>query len=577
MSTSQKTRISRNPKSLEYIFLGIVISAIGSWTFFRVFDIKPAILGDEYLYSLNSRHASPWELSPAGDFSNYLFNLLFSSTNLCGTSFYSCAKALNVLFFMGFMFVIFVIARKYLSFSWSLLVTIFTGLSPISVYTSMMLPESMYFFGLAVVALLVSRITDSSSNWVDWTWVGVAVGVTSLIKPHAWLTFMSLVIFLFVFSLGSKKGFLWVFGKRLMGLALGAVLSRLVIGLLVAGPKALGFFGIYLGAGIVDELSLPSGVETESISPVGTTPLNGAILLFPTQLTTHIVTLFALTAVMLCGLALAVIQIVKKRKAEGLLGFSLFVLIWTFSLLIAIVLFSGWITGGGDDHTTRVLLRYYDFVYVFIPLVGLAIFNNRELSSAKAWFRWGLAIVSLAIITTSFTGYFGSLTIQIADAPNLAGLVVDITTFNGTATLMALALLVFATFPRFTSYAAASTMIFSMVFTGWQIQEQYRLFRVSPSNADIAGQKVQNLISSNSEIVVMVVGSSRFESTNAAFWIDRRTTIYEVASPESVYPYSMIDPSVNMFVALSGITMDNDDDFKLIEVSDGYEIWSRKQ
>jgi hypothetical protein len=350
-----------------------------------------------------------------------------------------------------------------------------------------------------------------------------------------------------------------------------------VIGLLVAGPKALGFFGIYLGAGIVDELSLPSGGETESISPVGTTPLNGALSLFPTQFTTHIVTLFALTAVMLCGLALAVIQIAKKRKAEGLLGFSLFVLIWTFSLLIAIVLFSGWITGGGDDHTTRVLLRYYDFVYVFIPLVGLAIFNNRELYRANAWFRWGLAVASLAIITVSFTGHFGSLTIQIADAPNLAGLVVDPTTFNGTATLMAVALVVFAAFPRFTSYAAATTMIFSMVFTGWQIQEQYRLFRASPSNADIAGQKVQNLVSSDSDSVVLVVGSSRFESTNAAFWIDRRDTIYEVASPESIYPYSMIDPNVNIFLALSGITTDNDVDFELIEKSEGYEIWSRRQ
>jgi hypothetical protein len=58
--------------------------------------VNPAILGDEYLYSMNSRKAAPWETSPAGDFSNYLFNFIYQSTNLCGNSFYGCAKILNI-------------------------------------------------------------------------------------------------------------------------------------------------------------------------------------------------------------------------------------------------------------------------------------------------------------------------------------------------------------------------------------------------------------------------------------------------------------------------------------------------
>jgi phosphoglycerol transferase len=441
----------------------------------------------------------------------------------------------------------------------------------------MFLPESMYFFGLSIVALLVANIADGFNTWRNWAFVGVAIGITSLVKPHAWLTFMSLVIFLLVLSLENRKIFLPTIAKNFAGLVIGAILSRVIFGLLVAGPKALGFFGIYLGVGIVDELSLPPSQEVAPVSPVGTTPLNGAISLFPIQITTHLVSLFALTAVMLCALALSIWQVIKKKKAQGLLGFSLFIIVWTFSLLISIVLFSGWITGGGDDHTTRVLLRYYDFVYVFIPLVGLALLNQKEVITVPAWLRWTLAMTSLGVITTSFTGYFGSLTIQIADAPNLAGLVVDLTTFNGTATMMAISLVVFATFPRFTKYAAAVTLIFSMVFTGWQIQEQYRLFRQTESVADISGKRVREIVSSSSDAVVQVIGSSRFESTNASFWIDRRSTIYEVLPPNTVHPAQEIDSKVSVILSLSGIQVENTGQLELIESGEGYNVWQQTQ
>jgi len=46
--------------------------AVAGWIFSRVSMVNPAILGDEYLYSINARHAAPWDPSPAGDFSNFL-------------------------------------------------------------------------------------------------------------------------------------------------------------------------------------------------------------------------------------------------------------------------------------------------------------------------------------------------------------------------------------------------------------------------------------------------------------------------------------------------------------------------
>ena len=55
---------------------------LGGWIFSRVWMVNPAILGDEYLYSLNARKAGPWDPPLAGDFSNYLFNFVYQGTNL---------------------------------------------------------------------------------------------------------------------------------------------------------------------------------------------------------------------------------------------------------------------------------------------------------------------------------------------------------------------------------------------------------------------------------------------------------------------------------------------------------------
>jgi len=42
-----------------------VLAGVAGWVFSRVNTVNPAILGDEYLYSVNARHAAPWDPSAA--------------------------------------------------------------------------------------------------------------------------------------------------------------------------------------------------------------------------------------------------------------------------------------------------------------------------------------------------------------------------------------------------------------------------------------------------------------------------------------------------------------------------------
>jgi len=516
--------------------------------------VNPAILGDEYLYSINARKAAPWDPSPAGDFSNYLFNFVYSSTNLCGDGFYTCGKLLNLVFFVGFLIVIFAVARRYLNFWVAYGFVIAVGLSPLSVYTSMFLPETMYFFFLSLVFAFVLKAAETY-RWQDWAVVGALLGVASLVKPHAWLSAMAIGIFLVVVGLTNIKYRFKPLLRAVGAIVGGAVIGRVVLGFLVAGPKALGFFGMYVNAGMADEFSadLSNGVSSPA-SAVGTTPLQGAIALFGGQLWIHTLTNFALMSLAIIGIIAGVIELVKTKEPNKTSLVSLLGLIWLVTLVIQVVLFTGWITGGGDDHTTRVLERYYDFLFVFAPLAGLIALASGVATRTSLWFRAPLAFAIFLIITPAFSGFFGTLTIQIADAPNLAGLVVNQDVFNSVALFSFASLLVFAFAPKFTPWMFAVLLPVTMVGTGYQIQDQYQGFRATLSAADQAGQYAAANWTDAERESTLVLATSRFEATNAAIWVDEANLSYELFGAGSVYDASLAPAGTSWIIAVGDIS-----------------------
>ncbi len=525
--------------------------AVAAWVYSRVAKVNPAILGDEYLYSINARKAAPWDPSPAGDFSNYLFNLVYSSTNLCGDEFYTCGKLLNLVFFVGFLTVIFIVAKRYMNYWIAFAFTVLAGLSPLSVYTSMFLPESMYFFFLSLVFAAVLKSADSYA-WTDWAVVGALIGITSLVKPHAWLSAIAIGIFLVVLGLTNAKHRFGPLLKAIGAISVGAILGRIVIGFLVAGPKALGFFGQYLNSGTVAELTKGSGTASEvATSPVGTSPINGVISLFGIQLNIHMLTISALMGVAILGVTVGVIELVKTRELTKVTALSLQAFIWLFSLVIEIVMFTGWITGSGDDHTTRVLERYYDFLFVIVPMAGLAALTSKFMADTKIWVRAPLAVVMLILITPAFSGFFGTLTIQIADAPNLAGLVVNQDVFNAAALFSFASLIVFAFFPKYTPLVLIGLLPVTMIGTGYQIQDQYQGFRGELNAQDRAGQYLRANLTPDQIDSTWIVATSRFEATNVAIWADSAAVKYDLFGATSVLDASLV-PEGTTYILVTG-------------------------
>jgi phosphoglycerol transferase len=557
----------------SYTLIGSLL-AVAGWVFSRVSAVNPAILGDEYLYSINARHAAPWDPSPAGDFSNYLFNLVYSSTNLCGDAFYTCGKILNLIFFVGFLTVVFIIAVRFLNYWVALAFTVAAGLSPISVYTSMFLPESMYFFMISLVFLAVLKAADSYA-WKDWVLVGALIGVASLVKPHAWLSAIAIGIFLVVLGLTQAKHRFKPLFKAIGAISAGAILGRIVIGFLIAGPRALDFFGIYLGANVLADVveGVPAQTD-EAVGIVGSSPMNGVISLFGTQLNVHVLTLVALIGVAFIGLVVGLVELIRTRQPSPVTVLSLFMFIWLVAMTIEIIMFTGWITGAGDDHTGRVLSRYYDFLFVFVPLAGLSALSSKFAAETKIWIRLPLAGLMLLLLTPAFTGFFGTLEIQIADAPNLAGLVVNLDVFNAVAMIGFLGLLVFAFQPKFTPWVFVLLLPASMVATGYTIQGEYDRIRGYENAQDLAGKYLNQNLTAEEIDATWIIATSRFEATNVAIWADSPTVKYELFAPGGVLDDSLTPEGTQYILATGNLSYAGE----AIETitGDGYTLYKLK-
>jgi len=131
----------------------------------------------------------------------------------------------------------------------------------------------------------------------------------------------------------------------------------------------------------------------------------------------------------------------------------------------------------------------------------------------------------ILIAGSAFGGYFANLTIQIADAPNLAGYVVDRFTVDTVSILGVLALVVLAFYPGLFKYALSGALAFTLVMTGYQAQGQYQFFRVPDSAADLAGKYLAENFSQIERDSMAIVAASRFDARVASLWMDSNNFI----------------------------------------------------
>ncbi len=499
---------------LEYLWLLLPV-AFATWSISRVWTVLPSIMGDEYVYTSASKHLAYSEQY----YSNYLFSWIMSFTNSCGTDFYSCTKSINSVFFVLAIAFTFLIAIRYLSFGWSVFVASVTALSPIAIPVSYFMPEMMYFAAMTAV-VFIALFVAGKGKWHLWIFVGFSLGLAALVKPHAVFMLPAFLVFAALVSIknSDKK---WQAGlKSIVTTTAGFVISKFGIGFLFAGTEGLKLFGGY--ASPVDAITQVAQVQNPLVSEATGSQASGIELLLNVSFS-HLALHFA--AVMLIAglpvlLSLRVLySVIRKPEPVGPAS-ALFVLVCliTFSMIAVVAVFEAYVTVGGDDHSDRLILRYYEFLIPQFVVMGLLL--PRFSDSKLKWrvLQGLLVIVGAMSISIVHPALFDQ---QYADSSTLPGLGANGGLFVAIAVVISGTIIYWITAPQEGNLLIGRYVLPVFLIVALALS-QARLIEINgtPAYFDQAGWGTRSYLQEVPGDRIMVIGQTRTEVFTVKFWID---------------------------------------------------------
>ena len=363
-----------------------VVSGISFWLLTaRLIGVSVSVLIDEYSYVLDSHYRALNE----ANYPNHLFQLVYSITKTCGPEFYSCARGINAFFVVASGIVIYGLAKFISGKKW-IAATVFLGsvFGSFGTYTAYFMPEAIFNFFMVLFFFGLVKF-GNSDRVIVWVALGTVLGIASLAKPHALFVIPALLIYIFLATRATKTSYLLHFLKRL-GVFLATVLvSKLGIGYLIAGPKALSLFGSYGGV-TVDSNFVSSSAE-----------LVGSTLLAESTLSNVLVTSWGQTLMMtmILGLSLAVaITGLLSSWTKDSIRFSAFQFRTLFAIALlnmmaVTALFEAW-----QGLTNWMHTRYSSYLIPLALIVLVEAFSNSHIVSNKILKR---AVIGIFLVLSA--------------------------------------------------------------------------------------------------------------------------------------------------------------------------------
>lgn len=534
---------------------GLVLAFV--WLQARVQSILPAVMQDEYIYSMQARKIPLAEL----DYPNYLYSLVYSSTNACGINYYSCTKNLNLFFFAGFVAVIFFLTLYFLGRWWAFGLSLATLLSPLGAYTSLFMPESMYFF-FALLSVVALWWASRKGLWWQYQIAGSLVGLTALVKPHALFLAAGAVLFILVVHFKAWKQF----GIAVASYVGGTLVTKFAIGVLLAGPAGLTLFGSNYttsltnftedlrGSGVPEGLSASGAVY--AAAPGGSNLLVDFVGQTIFQIGWQSAAVFLLTGGLLAVL-LGSFKVANSKELDLVQAdakrFGQLVLISLGSMVLVIGAFGAMVTLLGDDHSNRLLLRYYEFLIAPLAIAALAAAKN----SSKGNLITRLVAGSTTLIgAVAFWVWFPSLRPQFADSPIMMG--VTASEFSGAlavAIVLALGVAAFLN-SNLRFLVLGSITIFSLVFFGFSSVNRLHAQASTISPIDSAGIFARDYLASADPATIHFVGTNRQLTLASIFWMDKPDVRFTLAAPFAPVAAESLPAGTEWVMTFSGATVD---------------------
>ena len=493
------------------IFIPFLLAA---WSISRIWTVLPSIMQDEYIYTSQAKNLPFAEQF----YSNYLFSSVMGLTNACGYEFYTCTKTINSFFFMGTVLLTFLIAIRFLTFRWSVFVASVTALSPIAVPVSYFMPETMYFTMMTLTIWLTLVVSKRESWWL-WIVSGLSLGATALVKPHAVFMLPAFVIFAFVFAY-KKSGSSWLQGIiASASVATGFMVTKFGLGFAFAGTEGLKLFGGY--GSPVGALTGAAGAEEVAVGTDGA--VRSGLEVLVTVASTHLLT-HASAMLLLAGIPLILslrvsYSVVKTKQPIGDVS-SLFVLVAliTVSMVGVVALFEAYVTASGDDHSDRLILRYYEFLIPQFIVMGLLL---PRFTDSKRLFRiiQGSIVVAASMFFTIY--YPPTFDKQYADASTLPGMGDSQGFFVFVGIFVSCAVIFWIVNPE-RGNLAIGRFIMPAVLILALVMSQNKLIEINgtPAYFDQAGWGTREYLENVPGDRIMVVGQTRTEVFTVKFWID---------------------------------------------------------
>lgn len=494
-----------------WIFLPFLLAF---WSISRVWDVLPSIMQDEYIYTSQARNLPFSEQF----YSNYLFSMIMELTNNCGVEFYSCTKAINSVFFLGTIFFTFLIAIRFLSFGLSIFAASVTALSPVAIPVSYFMPEAMYF-AMMTLTIWVTLVFAGREKWLLWVFPGLSLGATALVKPHAVFMLPAFIVFALIYAY-KKSDSNWIHALRAgVALAVGFVITKFGLGFALAGGAGLQLFGGY--GSPVGALSGAATAEDVTVGSGGLARSGLEVLVSVTSL--HLIA-HASALLLLAGIPLILalrvsLATLRTRQPLGEVS-SLFVLVALISLsMVAVVaLFEAYVTASGDDHSDRLILRYYEFLIPQFIVMGLLL---PRFTDSRRLFRivQGSIVVAASMFFTIY--YPPNFDKQYADASTLPGIGDNQSFFIFVGIFVSCTVIFWVVNPE-QGNVVMGRFVIPIVLILALVMSQNKLIRINgtPAYFDQAGWDSRSYLQNVPGDRILVVGQTRTEVFTVKFWID---------------------------------------------------------
>ena len=537
----------------------------------RVWPVLPAVMQDEYVYSIQARF-TPFaeQLYP-----NYLFSWFYSGTSVCGAEFYSCGKGLNILFFFATLAFIFLIARRLLSVTWGAMIATVAALSPIHVYVSYFMPEAMYF-AFITGTIYVALIAGAKHRLSWWVATGALLGLSALVKPHALFTLPAFLLFALLVAIRSEGGSL---GKGLIA-SLGKLGAFAAVkfggGFAFAGLAGLSLFGSSYGASFDQFVNQSAGVGVSAPTAAGTGALfaageisgPGFFDVFIPHSLAHLALLITVAGIPLL-LAMSVVKdaVIKKQEVSASSQFLLLIGLLSLSFALVVGAFEGVVTSLGDDHSSRIITRYYEFL---VPLLLIAAAVFAKFVEPKIRVRVIQSGLLIAVLIFGWV-YLSGVDQSFADSILLSGYL------SGPAVIPIISVIgiIVALVWIFSASSGSKLIVYVatplILLIAGLTSQSYLLSQVGTNEAyfDVAGRKAKSLLADVAGEKISIVGPVRYQNFTTKFWIDK-PAIQDVTLPDGQAIESASMPNVDYVVLIGNSKITGTTE--VLDQAEGYAI-----